>query len=250
MSFKDYFSDASDDYRQFRPGYPDALFEWLSNISPSHEQAWDCATGNGQSAAALARHFTNVIATDGSEQQIKAAVPVENVSYQVARETCGSIDADSIDLITVAQALHWFDTDTFFREVSRVLKPGGLLAVWGYNLLSVNPSIDELINKLYHETVGSWWPPERRLLEHGYSNISFPWPAMATPDFNMSATWQRQQLIGYLGTWSAVKRYAQNTGEDPLVELDRQLQSVWPDDSLFAIRWPLTLHVSQKPSRV
>lgn len=250
VSFKDHFSDDPDNYQQYRPGYPDALFEWLASNTPSCQQAWDCATGNGQAAIALARHFSHVIATDGSEQQISAAMPSAIVDYRVARETCDAINDDSIDIITVAQALHWFDTENFFHEVRRVLKPGGLLAVWGYNLLSVNAQIDDLIRKLYYETVGPYWPAERRLLEQGYEAITFPWKIMSTPVFNMRASWQRQQLIGYLGTWSAVKYYEQDLGVNPLITLDEQLQRLWPDAAIYDIHWPLALYVSQKPAMV
>jgi len=246
--FKDHFSSQSDNYQRYRPPYPQTLFQWLVSVAPNHKLAWDCATGNGQAAQSLAQHFDQVIATDGSEQQIQHARPAANIQYEVDRETCNDLATASVDLITVAQALHWFDTTQFFDEAARVLKPGGVLAVWCYNLLSVNPEVDTLLNDFYRNTVGEYWPPERRLLEEAYDSIPFPFAALPTPDFEMSRAWQREDLIGYLGTWSAVKRYRQERQIDPLVALSDKLAETWPDDLSIDVRWPLAVTATRKPA--
>ncbi|MCP4377042.1 MAG: class I SAM-dependent methyltransferase, partial [bacterium] len=205
--FKDHFSDQSGDYLRYRPSYPGALFAFLAEIPPMQHRAWDCATGSGQAAHGLSTHFERVIATDASAAQIDSAVPAANVHYRVAPAEASGLPDRSVDLVTVAQALHWLDLERFYGEVRRVLKPGGLLAVWSYNLLRTDPAIDAEVDAFYSHTVGPYWPPERRLVESGYRDLPFPFPELDTPPFAMTARWRLEQLLGYLGTWSATKRY-------------------------------------------
>src|SRR5216110_2684818 len=127
MKFKDHFSGQAVEYAKFRPHYPGELFEYLTSISPRHELAWDCATGNGQAAVGLARHFDSVIATDASAQQIASAELNDRISYRVAPAEASGIDSASVDLTLAAQALHWFDIDRFFREAKRVSRKNGVL---------------------------------------------------------------------------------------------------------------------------
>ena len=142
MQFKDYFSNHAIAYAQFRPRYPRALFSYLAEVAPARETAWDCATGNGQTAHALTEHFAHVIATDGSQEQLNQATPHERITYRRATAEDSGLDAASSDLVTVSQALHWFDFDAFYREARRVLRPSGVWAVWSYDLLRVTPEID------------------------------------------------------------------------------------------------------------
>jgi SAM-dependent methyltransferase len=241
MHFKDHFSTHSDQYQRFRPDYPDDLFNWLATLTTAHNVAWDCATGNGQAAKQLAVHYDQVIATDASQQQISQAVQATNIHYGLAQETNPDIADNSIDLVTVAQAIHWFDASIFFTEVKRVLKPGGVLAVWGYNLLRIDPETDSLIDHLYSNTLKDYWPEERKLLEAGYSTIRFPFTMIDSPVFEMSRMWSRKELLGYLDTWSAVKRYTKDNGVNPLDEFARQLSGHWPEKQLKKIIWPLIL---------
>jgi ubiquinone/menaquinone biosynthesis C-methylase UbiE len=246
-AFKDHFSSQPENYQKYRPRYPDSLYQWLASLTPATDMAWDCATGNGQAALPLAGYFRQVIATDGSEQQVKSAIKADNIHYDIARETCDRIEDSSTDLVAVAQALHWFDRPVFFREVARVLKPAGILAIWSYNLLQIEPGIDQLVSDFYHQTVGKYWPAERQLVEQAYGAITLPFESIATPDFEMSEYWQREQLIGYINTWSAVKRYREDRGSDPLPELENRLRALWPDEKHLAAHWPLTVKVSRKP---
>ncbi len=179
--FKDHFSDQSGDYLRYRPSYPDALFAYLAEISPTRHLAWDCATGSGQAAQGLSAHFEKVIATDASAAQIDSAIPTANVHYRVASAESSGLPDHSVDLVTVAQALHWLDLERFYDEVRRVLKPGGLLAVWSYNLLRTDSAIDAQVDAFYSRTVGPYWPPERRWIENGYRDLPFPFPEMAPP---------------------------------------------------------------------
>jgi ubiquinone/menaquinone biosynthesis C-methylase UbiE len=247
VSFKDHFSSDSQSYSDFRPAYPDELFRYLAAITPQQNTAWDCATGSGQAAGMLANYFAQVVATDASDTQIKHAVTKENIRYEVALAEQSGIASASIDLITVAQALHWFKLDEFATETNRVLTENGILAAWTYNLLSINDEIDALINNLYFKVVGDYWDFERSMVEDGYRNVSLPFKQIDTPAFTMSAQWGLQQLIGYLNTWSAVKAYTTSNGENPADTMTEELTNVWSTgDALQTVNWPLSLRVWQK----
>jgi SAM-dependent methyltransferase len=242
--FKDHFSGASSDYQRNRPSYPAALFEFLAAQAPGRSCAWDCATGTGQAAQMLARYFDRVIATDGSATQIANAVRAPRIDYRVATAEASAIETASVDLLTVAQALHWFDIPAFFREARRVLKPHGIIAIWSYNLLTVEPAIDAVINHLYGPLLDNYWPPERRLVETDYRDIEFPFRQIATPAFAMESRWTLEQLLGYLRTWSAVRRYQSEHGSDPVVATGEALLPLWGErGSVKTIRWPMPVRV-------
>jgi len=242
--FKDHFSIASDDYDRYRPCYPEALFNYLASESKNLGRAWDCATGTGQSAVNLALYFREVIATDASEAQIKNTVATGGVAYKVALAESTDIEANSIDLITVAQALHWFNIGAFADEVIRVLKPDGMLAVWTYSFLNVNSAIDEIVNDFYGRVLEPYWPDERKMVEAGYKDIHFPLEEKQTPGFKMQQDWNLQQLIGYLSTWSAVKRYHKEMGKNPIEKLQQKLTPLWGQTENYkTIEWPLTVRL-------
>lgn len=245
--FADHFSSRSADYARYRPHYPKTLFSWLSGLAPAHGLAWDCATGSGQAALSLTAHFSQVIATDASAEQLARAVQHPAIDYREASaEQSGLADA-SIDLLTVAQALHWFDTRAFFNEAQRVLKPGGVIAAWTYQLLTIDAGIDALIGHLYREIVGHYWPPQRALVEAGYDAIDLPFARVPAPAFAMQEDWQLGHLVGYLGTWSAVKRYREETGDDPLQRIIGDLQQAWGEPQQSKpVSWPLGLLVGRK----
>jgi SAM-dependent methyltransferase len=244
MKFKDHFSGHAVDYAKFRPHYPGELFEYLASISPRHELAWDCATGNGQAAVGLARHFGSVIATDASAQQIESAEPDDRISYRVALAEASGIDSASVDLILVAQALHWFDLDAFFTEAKRVLKEDGVLAITSYKVLEIAPEIDAIIWKFYRETTGPFWPPERELVETDYKDIQFPFPELSPVPFEMREQWNLDQFAGYLRTWSATQKFIAARGFDPVDSLMEELGAVWNNpEQVREIKWPLHLRV-------
>jgi len=243
QTFKDHFSKQAADYAKFRPHYPRELFRWLGSIAPSTELAWDCATGNGQAAVELAEVFERVIATDASEKQVANADPHPRVEYRVAPAENSGLDADCADLITVAQALHWFDLDKFYAEARRVLKPRGVLASWAYKLATVTPPVDALVNHYYSEVVGAFWPAERVLVEK-FEELSFPFPEIETPAFQMEAEWNVEELLGYLGTWSATQRFMAAESRDPLEEIEGELREAWGGNARRVI-WPLTIRVGR-----
>ena len=245
-SFKDHFSAHASAYARYRPRYPEALFAYLASLCPVHNLAWDCATGNGQAAHSLAGHFARVVATDASTDQLAHAAPHERVTYQVAPAAQSPLPPHTADLVTVAQALHWLDLDAFYAEVKRVLKPGGILAVWTYGLLQINPALDAIIERLYKDIVGAYWPPERRHVEDGYRTLPFPFEALEPPFFTMSLLWTLDDLLGYLGTWSATRRFMKTHGLDPIVQIAEALTHAWGDPTeLKLAQWTLPLRVGR-----
>ncbi|MFZ5774375.1 MAG: class I SAM-dependent methyltransferase [Thermodesulfobacteriota bacterium] len=241
--FNDLFSSVSANYSDFRPTYPATIFAWLARIAPGRGLAWDCGTGNGQAAIALASHFTRVVATDASRNQIERALPHPRIEYRVASAECSGLAARSVDLITVAQALHWFDTELFFAEARRVLAGRGVLAVWSYGALTVEgEEVDAEVQRFSHAVVGPFWPPERALVEAGYRDILLPFARLEAPDFTMAVRWSLDQLLGYLGTWSATSRYTEAMGHDPVGLLRPRLVEVWGEvERRRKVVWPLVL---------
>jgi SAM-dependent methyltransferase len=248
MNFKDHFSKQADDYARYRPVYPSALFDYLASLAARHELAWDAGTGNGQAAVALAVHFERVSATDPSAAQIQNAVAHDRIVYKVAPAERTELAAGSVDLITVAQALHWFDLGHFYREVHRVLKPAGILAVWCYGLSEIAPGIDEIVHHYYDGIVGPYWPPERHFIEARYQTLSFPFAEQSAPVFAMEAHWDKDEFAGYLGTWSATRRYVQEQQRDPRELIADSLRTAWgPPPSKRTVRWPIYLRVGRIP---
>ncbi len=249
MNFKDHFSHHASDYARYRPDYPAALYEFLAKAVKRHDLAWDCGTGNGQAALGLAVYFDRVIATDPSEKQIRNAMSHEKISYVVAPAETTQIPARSVDLITVAQALHWFDFESFHQEVLRVLKPEGILAVWCYGLTRINPAVDEVVQHYYKDVIGPYWPPERRYIDEKYRTVPFPFAEIPAPEFQMQAEWDLNDFTGYLRTWSATQRFQKQNAQDPLDTIYSLLANTWgPADGRQSVRWPLYLRIGRVTS--
>jgi len=247
QAFQDHFSGVAHLYADFRPSYPEALFDTLAALVPRRALAWDCAAGNGQATVKLARHFERVVATDASPKQIASAKRLPNIEYRVAlAEASGLVDA-SVELITVAQALHWFDLVRFYTEARRVLKPDGILAVWCYGINEIEgKAVNEIVQNYYANTLGPYWPPSRELVEAGYRTLPFPFQELATPNFRMEAKWTLAQLLGYFSTWSATNAFINATGRNPLEPLAHDLTQVWGDTKTpRTITWPLSLRAGR-----
>ena len=246
-AFTDHFASVAADYARFRPVYPAALFAWLADLAPARTMAWDCAAGSGQASRDLADHFDQVIATDASAAQIAAAHPYRRVEYRVAPAEASGLSAGTVDLVTVAQALHWFDLDRFYAEVRRVLKPGGVLAVWSYGVLAVaGAAVDERVQTFYRDIVGPYWPPERQLVESGYRTLPFPFAELEAPAFHMETSWSLSELLGYVRSWSATGRFGVERGYDPVTALADELAPLWgaPLEPRI-VTWPLALRVGR-----
>jgi SAM-dependent methyltransferase len=239
-SFRDHFSETAALYACHRPSYPAELFEWLAETNDKHERAWDCGTGTGQAAVALAAHFAEVVATDPSQSQLAHARRAERVHYVAMTAEDSALASHSVQLITVAQALHWFDLPRFYAEVGRVLAPGGSFAVWTYGLLSISPEIDALVSTFYRSTLAGYWPAERALVDAGYRTLAFPFAERAAPNFSMNSNWTLAQLAGYLDTWSAVSQYRIINGDSPVGRFVAALEPNWGDvATVRRVTWPL-----------
>lgn len=244
--FKDHFSSASDRYAAYRPDYPAALFAWLASLCTERGTAWDCATGSGQAALGLATHFRQVVATDASAEQIRHAEPHPAIDYRVAPAEASGLGDHSVDIVSVAQAAHWFDLPRFYAEVTRVLKPGGMLALWGYGRMVLPGDMDVPFRHFYSDTVGPYWPPERALIDDAYRSLDFPFAEIDAPAFHIEVDWSLPRLIAYLSTWSAVKRYQAAHGQDPLPALMAELMPMWGDaDTAKKLQWPLFIRAGQ-----
>jgi ubiquinone/menaquinone biosynthesis C-methylase UbiE len=246
FSFEDHFSKQSEQYAQYRPNYPDEIYAYLASMAPSRSLAWDCGTGNGQAAIGLAKHFDKVHATDASAEQISLAYQHAKVDYHVEPAEHVALQDSSVDLVTVAVAIHWFNFDEFYREVKRVLKPNGILAAWTYNSLVISPEIDPLINQYYGEILAGYWPERIRYLEERYKSIPFPFEEITPPAFVMKIHWNLIQLAGFLDSWSATQRYKAQKGQHPLEFIWPDLLAAWGDENdSRLIRWPLHFRIGR-----
>jgi len=246
MPFRDYFSKQAKEYAQHRPSYPETMFDYLASLAPAKELAWDCGTGNGQAALALTGRFQGVIATDASATQIENAFPHERISYRVEPSEKTTIRSNSVDLITVGTAVHWFDFEPFYAEVRRVGKPGGILAVWTYSFPIIEPEIDRWLEHFYWETLTGFWPERIHYLEEGYKTLPFPFEEIQPPNFEMEATWSVDNLIGFLGSWSAVRKLVEAQGKAAFEEQVKALEGVWDENSnKRKIRWPLHFRIGK-----
>ena len=243
--FKDQFSKQSNTYAKHRPTYPKELFEYLSSLCNEHELVWDCATGNGQAARAIAEYFDHVIATDASEVQISNAVPHPKVEYRVALAQDSGLKDGSIDLITVAAGLHWFAGPDFFNEAKRVLKPEGIIACWAYGFMDYDEEIKKITKPLAFDKLHDYWAPEVKHAWNRYQDIEFPFQEIEHPPFKIRKTWTAHDMIGYLESWSSTNNYIKQHNEDPLIEVREQLMEVWGDEEK-EVSWELFMRVGRK----
>ena len=242
---KDNFSMQSEQYLKFRPAYPNELYEFLLSLVEARDTAWDCGTGNGQLALELSKYFKQVQATDISEKQIQNAVQRNNIYYKVEAAEKTSFPDKSFDLITVAQAIHWFDFDAFYKEVKRVIKPGGVFAVTGYALLNIDGTTDKIIRKFHDEIVGPFWDPERKYVDECYQTIPFPFKEIAAPRLHNIYEWKFEQLIGYLNTWSAVQHYIKAEKKNPVDLIKNDMAEAWEKNTVKTVRFPVLLRIGK-----
>ncbi len=241
---KDHFSTQSQLYAQFRPVYPEALYDYLYTLVPNREAAWDCGTGNGQVARHLAQTFNQVFATDISEKQIAQAPQQHNIQYLVTRAEETPFEDNTFDLTTVGQALHWFDFQSFFQEVKRVSGNKAILAVWGYGLLRISTTIDPLVHDFYQNIIGPYWDAERRHVDAAYQDIMFPFEEIESPSFTIATTWDINALEGFFNTWSSVQKCIKQTGKNPVPALIEKIRPLWKGE-LQAVNFPLFMRVGR-----
>jgi len=239
------FSLESEQYALYRPTYPNELIELIVSLSPNLFFAWDVACGNGQLTFELSNYFEQVIGTDISQEQLENAQKNDNILYKVESSSLSSIGNSNIDLITVAQAIHWFEFDTFYSEVKRVAKPNAIIAIIGYELLSISKEIDECVFDFYSNKLNDYWDERRRYIDEQYSTIPFPFEEVKIPQYNCKMRWNRDELIGYLSTWSAVKKYKQKNGIDPILELKEQIYRLWNENDIYDVFIPILTKIAR-----
>lgn len=241
MAFQDHFSKQADTYLQARPTYPDELFSYLATLAPAKNLCWDCATGNGQAAVSLAKHFAKVIATDGSQKQIANGIVAPNIEYRVATAEESGLESNSVDLITVATGAHWFNLDRFYVEAQKVAKTNAILAVWTYSEAGITPEIDELMEWFMYEYLYDYWPDGRWYVRNKYETLPFPFNTIDTPKFYCSMEWSLQHWLNYVKSWSAYNAYVTKHNTDPLQVLLPRLTTLWTEGEIKKITWPLHL---------
>lgn len=241
MAFQDHFSATAGTYRRARPHYPDALAAHLAAVAPGRRLALDVATGSGQAAVGLARHFERVLASDASRAQLGEAVRHERIAYLCHLAERMPVAGGVVDLVAVAQAAHWMDLDAFYAEARRVLRPGGVVAMWTYGRPRLDPACDAAIDAFHDGRVGRYWPPERRHVDEGYRSLPFPFEPVAAPGFQIALDWTLAEFLAYLSSWSAVARCSAAEGVDPVAGFAGSLTDLWGGSSRRTVRWPLHL---------
>lgn len=247
MKYTNHFGVGSREYLRFRPDYPEKLFVYLSSLLDTHDVAWDCGTGNGQAALSLSAFFNEVIATDTNPSQLREAPKTSNIHYYPWPAEKTHLEKASVDLITIAQALHWFDFTRFYNEAKRVLKPNGVIAAWCYSLCSISSKIDPIVKDLYFKILGDeYWPKERLFIDTHYETIPFPFHKLHPPHFHIEKKITFEELLGYLNTWSAVKEYKKRNSHDPIQLIYPELMNAWGDMAVKeTIQWPIHLLVGK-----
>jgi SAM-dependent methyltransferase len=243
---KDLFSAQAAAYALYRPDYPPELIQYIASFCETTDTAWDCATGNGQAAVLLATVFKKVMATDISKTQIKNARPLPNIEYSISPAENTLFANNTFDLITVAQAYHWFNWELFQQEVLRVAKPNAVIAVWMYSLPTTNnQAVDTLLHNFHDQTVGPYWDEERKHVGDNYASVAFNYQLLPTKDFYIDCHWNRQQLLGYLSSWSATKKFEKEQGYSPLGKIEEALNTLWEAAELKSVQFPLTLKLGR-----
>jgi SAM-dependent methyltransferase len=238
--FKDHFSERAAGYASYRPHYPAALAGWLASVAPARHQAWDAACGSGQLSTLLGDRFDRVIATDASAAQIAQADEHPRVEYRTEPAERTSIPDGSTDLVTVAQAAHWLDLAAFHEEARRVARREGVVAFVAYGRTMIEPAIDAIVERFYSGPLAPYWPPERRHIETGYRDLAFPFEKIVAPALDMQLRWTADQLIGYIGTWSAVRAMEKAIGGAATEQFNADLRRRW-GDGVRDVRWPLVI---------
>lgn len=245
MPFADHFSTVAAKYAAYRPTYPLALVDLLAREAPG-DVAWDIGCGSGQLSTLLAERFSRVFATDPAQAQLDAATRHPRVAYRCAPAEASGLPADSVDLAVAAQAAHWFDWPRFLAEVERVARRGSLVALVSYGNFAIEGPVGEELLRYYRDDAGPYWPAGRVHVENGYRDLHLPWPAVEAPPIDMVARWTREEVVGYVSTWSATAKLVEKVGPAPFDALSRRLAALWPDDEPRLVRWPLTVKLARR----
>jgi SAM-dependent methyltransferase len=242
---KDNFSASPEQYAKYRPDYPQSIFDFIYPLLNEKVKAWDCGTGNGQVAQELSKDFELVEATDISEQQLSHAFQADNINYSTQPAEQTNFEDNSFDLITVAQAVHWFDIEKFNTEVKRIGKPNGIIALIGYELNNITSEIDQIIRHFYSNIIGEYWDSERKHIQNRYQQIPFPFRELEAPEIQNIKLWRFEHLIGYLNTWSAVHHFIDKNNYNPISEVEDELRKAWGNQDVRRVIFPIIFRVGR-----
>ena len=243
---KDLFSKQSDLYARYRPTYPKELYEYILSFVKEKNAVWDCATGNGQAAVVLADHFKKVIATDISAAQIEKATLKENIEYLVCPAESTPFEENTFDLITVAQAYHWINWKEFKKEVTRVSKPEAIIAIWVYfRNMPGDKKVDDAIFSFYENVTRPYWDEARKYVEEKYSTVEFDYDLLPVKDFETTLNWEREDMIGYISSWSAIQKYIKVNGHSPIPIIEEEINKLWPEGEIKKVRFPIYLKLGR-----
>lgn len=238
--FADHFSGHASLYATYRPRYPGTLYDWLASVAPGAELAWDVGTGNGQVAQGLVTRFARVIATDPSSKQLANAEPHARIKYIESKYASGA-SPGAVQLVTVGQAIHWFELEAFFSEVRQVLTPKGIVAAFAYAHSRVTPAIDAIVRRYHDVTLAGYWAPEHHLIHAGYKTLAMPIAEIAAPSFELCEEWSLAQYLGFLRTWSSTQKLLAAGGEGRVLALEAELTEAWGTVRTRQVMWPLVM---------
>lgn len=243
---KDLFSSQSDLYARYRPTYPKELYKYVLSFVKEKNTVWDCATGNGQAAVVLSNYFKKVIATDVSAAQIEKAVRKDNIEYLVCSAESTPFAENTFDLVTVAQAYHWIKWDEFRKEVMRVCKPGAVIAIWMYyNHTTGDEKVDAAVQSFYRNVTAPYWDYERKYVEDKYSTVAFDYELLPVKNFETVLQWRREDLLGYISSWSAIQKFIKANDYSPVSILAEELKKIWPEDEMKKVNFPVYLKLGR-----
>lgn len=242
---EDNFSKQADAYARYRPGYPQELFDFILSHPGERKTAWDCATGPGTVAVRLAEYFERVYASDISREQLSHAPVRENITYKRVPAEDSGYPAGLFDLITVAQAIHWFDFERFYEEVRRTAKERALLAVIGYGMVRVNDEIDPLLDRFHDFAFGKYFSENRKYFDERYQTLPFPFEEIDCPGFESKYRWGIGDVEGYLNSWSAVQKFKSDDGFNPVDDFIEELASYWPEKEEKEVTFPVFLRLGR-----
>ena len=243
---KDLFSKQADLYARYRPTYPAELYQYILSFVKEKDIAWDCATGNGQAATVLADHFKKVVATDISASQIEKATFKENIEWLVCPAESTPFAENTFDLVTVAQAYHWIKWKEFRNEVRRVCKNNAVIAVWlYYDHTTGDKRIDKVVRDFYENVTRPYWDYERKYVEELYATVAFDYELLPFKNFEINLHWQREDLLGYISSWSAIQKYIKVNGHSPIPIIEKEINKLWPQGEKKQVIFPVYLKLGR-----
>ncbi len=241
-----WFSQGGNNYANFRPQYPKDLIDYLLSLVSNKNVLLDVGCGNGQISKMMTPYFKTTLGLDSSLNQLLNAITFD-AFYVCANAEQLPIKSASTDLIVVAQAAHWFNLDSFYQEVNRVLLKNGILALVSYGEIILDSDLNLYFSKFYYQDIYKYWPPQRRLVDSGYADIAFPFDDLDYPKIEINYYWDLNQFLGYILTWSAIKNMAQQGHIHLFDTFARNLAAIWgPPESKRLISWPINMRVGRK----